>query len=178
VPRVISAALSAQFAQTVTSVGYLVHIGFSSPVYWSNIGTVQYPSGGQTWTDKSFSIDGLAFDIDREMEATLTIDNLDGAAASLFLAGDRLYDTIVTVYQFDRDALASGDAPKIARMAINSADISLKSVNVRLSEQSAQAAYSPRRRINPTDGFYYATPPGATFSWGGSTIILEDSEGG
>lgn len=175
-PRSISSALSTELAKTITSVGYLVHITTTTPQRWSNIGQVSWNS--QTWADVDFSIDGLQFDIDAALSARLSIQNLDGTAGTLFLADSETISTLtVTVYQFEREALAVADVPKIAVLAIADCEVTPTRVVLQLVEQKSEAAYAPRRRINPTNGFYFATPPGSTIVWGNEILTLEASDG-
>lgn len=247
--RKVSAALTTAFGQTITSVGYLVQIGFALVQRWSNIGRVLWPStavvatyavvanvctvtstahgipvgasvfcdftsGGASaldadfvltasaantftfalvtantsgnvsfnpvWNDKDFSIDGLAFDVDAPLAATMAIQNLDGLAHPLFMGSDKLYNTPITIYMFDRTALGSGDAlgpdvPKIAQLSINGAAIALDAVTLNIVEANADANFSPRRRTASVDGFNFAVPAGTPLAWDGNILTLLDA---
>lgn len=184
-PRSISSALATELAKTITSVGYLIEIGTTTIRRWSNIGQVTWNS--QTWQDVDFSIDGLAFDADADLAARLIIQNLGGiagetpstkTAAEIFLSStEHMYDITVTVYQFARGALATIDVPKIAVMAMNDCEIGLDRVSINLMESKSEAAFSPRRRISPTDGFNFATPAGAVIVWENEILTVEPSDG-
>jgi hypothetical protein len=184
-PRSVSSALATAIAQKITSVGYLIEIGTTVTRRWSNIGQVSWNS--LTWQNVSFALEGLAFDADASLAANLTIQNLAGIAgespsttkaADIFLSStEHMYDILVTVYQFERSALAAIDVPKIAILAINDCEIGVDKVKVSLVENKSDAAFSPRRRISPTDGFYFATPAGTVLQWENEILTVEPSDG-
>lgn len=175
-PRAISSPLATELAKTITSVGYLVEIGTSTPKRLSNIGTVTWNS--LTWTNSDFSVDGLAFDTDQPLTASLAIQNLDGVmGAALLSSSEKMYSTLVTIYQFARGALAAGDVPKIAVMAIAAMEVTLERVTLSLVESKSSTSFTPRRRVTPAFGFSFATAPGTTFQWGNEIITLESGNG-
>jgi len=175
-PRSISSPLAAELAKTVTSVGYLVEIGLTTPKRLSNNGTVTWNS--LTWTASDFSVEGLSFETDQVLAARLSIQNLDGViGAALLSSSESMYETLVTIYQFERDALASGDVPKLAVMAIESLEVSVERASLALKESKAATAFTPRRRVAPAFGFYYAQAPGSSLQWGNEIITLEAGNG-
>lgn len=133
------------------------------------------------WNAIDFTIEGLTFDADQEQSARLTVPNLDGVASALFMGSDKLYNTPVTVYQFELDALAgAGDAngpdvPKIATLAITGANIGLDVVALGLTGSKADSGFAPRRRVCPSDGFKFALPPGHVIAWDGKIGTLEEA---
>lgn len=181
--RTVSAALSTQLGNPVTSVGYLVEIVSSGKTRrWSNIGQVTWNS--LTWYDVDFSIEGLNFDVEVELTAVLKIQNIAVLAdeivraSELFLDdADKLYDVPVTIYQFEREALAVADVPKIAVMAINDAAMEDELVAVSLVEKKSNAMFAPRRRINAAHGMEFALPPGSQILWEQEILILEPEDG-
>lgn len=176
-PRSLSAALQTELAKTITSVGYLLTVGLSTPQHWSNIGTVTW--NAINWTDTDFDLSGLDFNADADLAARLTIQNLDGAAGAIFLsATEHLYDIVVTVYQFARGALAVGDVPQIATLAVDDCEITPERVTLSLTDKNVDAQVSPRRRIAPSDGFNFATPAGTILTWGNEIITLEAADNG
>lgn len=175
-PRTVSSALATELAKTITSVGYLVEIGTSTPKRLSNIGTVTWNS--LTWSNSDFSVDGLAFDTDQPLTASLAIQNLDGVmGAALLSSSEKMYSTLVTIYQFARGALAAGDVPKVAVMAISTLEVTLARVSLSLVEAKSATSFTPRRRVTPAFGFSFATAPGTTFQWGNEIITLEAPDG-
>lgn len=181
-PRDISSALATELAKTITTVGYLVEIGFSSVRRWSNIGQVTWNS--QTWQDVDFAVDGLSFDPDAPLSATLTIPNVGIPAgesvypSALFIDPTLALTTIpITVYQFAYGALAVADVPKVAVMAIDGVDFSHAAVRIALAESKDAAAFSPRRKINTTNGFKFATPAGTVIPWQGEVFVAGPANG-
>jgi hypothetical protein len=175
-PRTVSSALSTELAKTITSVGYLVEIGTATPKRLSNIGTVSWNS--LTWTESDFAIDGLAFDTDQPLTGSLVVQNLDGVmGAALLSSSEKMYSTVITVYQFARGALATADVPKVAVMAIATMEVSLERVSLSLVESKSATSFTPRRRVTQGFGFSFATAPGTTFQWGNEIIVLESANG-
>lgn len=175
-PRTVSSALSTELAKTITSVGYLVEIGITSPKRLSNIGTVTWNS--LTWTNSDFVVEGLAFDTDQPLTGSLSLQNLDGVmGAALLSSSEKMYSTLVTIYQFARGALADGDVPKVAVMAITTMEVTLERVSLSLVESKSATSFAPRRRVTPGFGFSFATAPGTTFQWGNEIITLEAANG-
>lgn len=175
-PRPISSALATELAKTITSVGYLVELGLTTPMRMSNIGAVTWNS--LSWADQDFAVEGLVFDADVPLTGQLSIQNLDGAIASTLLApAEKMYDTTVTIYQFARGALAAGDVPKVAVMAIASLEVALERVTLALVEAKSATAFSPRRRVTAAFGFNFATAPGTTFQWGNEIVTIASADG-
>ncbi len=175
-PRSVSSALATELAKTITSVGYLVEIGLTTPKRLSNIGTVTWNS--LTWTASDFTVEGLSFDTDQIISARLSIQNLDGVIGTALLAsGEAMYETLVTVYQFARGAVAVDDVPKLAVMAVESLEVTVERATLSLKEAKAVTAFTPRRRVAPAFGFYYAAAPGSSFQWGNEIITLEAGYG-
>jgi hypothetical protein len=175
-PRILSSALLTELAKTVTTVGYLVQIGTTTPQRWSNIGAVTW--NALAWSDMDFVVEGLEFSSDVDLTARLTVQNLDGVAAALFLsASEHLYNVVVTIYQFAHGALGVGDVPLIAVMAVDACDVGLDKVVLSLTDANVDAAFSPRRRVAPTDGFNFAAPGGTVIAWGNEILTLAPSDG-
>lgn len=174
--RPISGALATELAKTITSVGYLVELGLTTPMRISNIGQVTWNS--LTWADQDFSVQGLVFDADQPLVGQLAIQNVDGAIASTLLAPtEKMYETSVTIYQFARGALGLSDVPKIAVMAIASLEVTLERVSLALVESKSATASSPRRRVSPDFGFNFATAPGTQFGWGNQIVTIASADG-
>lgn len=173
-PRTITAALAVELAKTVTSVGYLIQINASQILRWSNLGDVTYL--GVPWVDVDFAIEGLSWDSDRDPECSLQIQNLDNAIAALFL-NEAMADVTVDLYQFARGALASGDASQLARFVLGNTKIKLDKLEVPLIGQSSLSEFSPRRRIDQVNGFYFALPRGTQLVWENEILIAEPENG-
>lgn len=181
-PRPVSAALATEAAKVITSFGYLVELGLPSVRRWSNIGQVTYD--GQTWLDVDFGLDGVSLDPDAPLGARLSVQNLAPAAGESARIAEVLVDpavipanVTVTVYQFAYGALAAGDAPKIATMAISGIDFAHDVVTISLSESKDAASFCPRRRVNAANGFKFATPVGTVIPWEGEVFVAEAPNG-
>lgn len=173
-PRAISTGLATELAKTVTRVGYLLQINGSEIRRWSNLGDVTYL--GVPWADVDFEITGLRWDADRDPECQLRMNNLDSAAAAWFLL-EPLADVTVDLYQFAAGALADGDAPQIARFVFDGMTVRLATLEARLTAQSSLYSYSPRRRVDSSNGFSYALPKGTQITWGNEVFIVEPEDG-
>lgn len=175
-PRTTSAALDAELAKAITSVGYLVQVGFVATERWSNIGQVTW--NALNWLDRPFNIEGLEFSADSALACRMTIANHDDVAGAKFRATtEHMYDIVITLYQFARGALGVLDVPVIASMVINTCTINPERVSLDLGELSTDAQFSPRRRIAPSDGFNFATPAGTVIPWGNEILTVESGNG-
>lgn len=172
--RTLSSALLTELDKTVTEVGYLVQWGTSPVMRWSDLGEITWDS--RIWVPVDFTLQGLDFDGEAELSATLTVQNLDSVAAGAFL-GAAVPDVAVEIHQFARGALAAGDAPRIAVMAIDGCEIGLDRVTVRLIEQSALSSFAPRRSIDASHGFRFALPAGTMIAWESELFIAEPEDG-
>ncbi len=171
-PRIITVALQNELSLPVTRVGYLVQWNGSFPYRWSNIGAVTY--NAVPWIDFDFSLTGLEFDPEKEQSATLTAGNLDDAAAAFFLQ-EVVSDMTVDIYQFAGGALATGDAPKLARLAVGAVSSGLDTTEVQLVSYATSESFSPRRRIDTYNGFNFALPAGTKLPWENQIFILEEA---
>lgn len=179
--RTITPALEAELVRPITSVGYFIHVNFpiAGDLYWSNIGAQTWNS--ISWLDRDFTVSGLRFDADEVVSANIKIPNMAKAGETLpsdiFMGGDRLYETPVTIYQFAAGALAVADVVKLAVLAINSAKVSASEVVLSLGELKLQGGFSPIRKINNTFGFKFCQPPGTRVIWGGETLVVGEKNG-
>lgn len=169
-PRTISTGLATEFAKVVTQPGYLVQINASQIRRWSTFGDIVYQ--GVPWISMDFEVLGLQWDPDKDLQCTLTVQNLDSAIAAWILL-ESLADVTVDIYQFAAGALADGDAPQLARMVFDSCQVKLDQMNANLVQQSSLFAFSPRRRVDVPNGFSYALPKGSQIAWGNEIYVVE-----
>lgn len=173
-PRSISAALQAELDKTVTQVGYLVQWNTAPLLRWSNLGDLDWAS--VPWVDFDFTVEGLRFDQERELECTIRTQNLDNAIAGQFL-GTQMADVTVDLYQLARGALAAGDPVKLATFAVDSCEIGLAVLEARLVSVASLYAFSPRRRVDLANGFAYALQQGAQVAWENEIFVFEEDRG-
>lgn len=174
-PRDTSAAFDAEIDKPITAVGYLMQINASQTLRWCDIGDQTYM--GFPWVDVDMEIKGLRWEIDRDVEFSFEVSNLDNAVAAIFLT-EQMADVTVDLWQFARGALADGDAVHIARCVIDSCRIKPDRMEASCSGQASMSAFSPRRRIDSTNGFKFALPRGTVIQWGGETFVTEQEENG
>ncbi|MBL0142665.1 MAG: hypothetical protein IPP91_11330 [Betaproteobacteria bacterium] len=172
-PRKISTALDTELAKTITSVGYLIEMVMSSTLRMSNLGTVSWD--GYPWVGVDFSLDNMEASEAGRMTPSLAIQNLDSAMAALFLT-DNMADVRVTCRQFARGALGVADVVTLFTLAVGEARIGLKEIVIQLVPEM-NAAFSPRRRVDPSFGFSYALPRGSQVAWENEIFTTEAANG-
>lgn len=180
--RSTTTAFNDALALTVTSVGYLLQIDLSqgSPagvtLRLCDIGDQSY--GGYTWSAFDFTVSGFALHLEGlgAKPVTLTMQNLDGAMVALLL-NNLVYDTPVTIYQIARGVGSPSDAPVIAEMVIDSAQIGLDVVTLQLLPVATRYAFAPRKRVDASSGLSSAVPEGTRFAWGSEIFTVEYSRG-
>jgi hypothetical protein len=174
VTRAVSTGLQAELDKTVTRIGYLLQINGSEIRRWSNLGDTTYLA--VPWAGVDFDISGLRWDTDRDPDCTLKVSNLDSAVAAWFML-EQLQDVTVDIYQFAPAALADGDASYLAKFVFDSCQIKLDVLEARLVAYSSLYAYSPRRRVDSSNGFNFALPKGTQVTWGNEVYIVEPENG-
>lgn len=173
-PKSISVALQAELDKTVTSIGYLVQWNMAPIIRWSDLGDITWNS--LIWVSADFKITGLRFDPEKDLEATISIQNLDNTIGALFLT-TQMADVTVDIYQVSRGALAVVDVVKLGSFAVDKSEIKIDRVIVQLVAMSSLYSFSPRRRIDPYNGFNYAMPSGSVIIWENEIATVEHENG-
>jgi hypothetical protein len=167
-PRVISTALQTEHDKTITRVGYLLSITMATSVLQlSNIGDVTWNS--KLFINSDFNVSGIGGGSD----GRLTIQNLDKLVGDVFASMD-MSNVTCDVYYVAPSAVALSDVKQLGKYSFGDCDIGLDILQVQLI---ALNAFSPRRRIDPSFGFYYAMPDGSKITWEGETYIVGQERG-
>lgn len=168
-PRVISTALQAEFDKQITRVGYLVQVNVSPVLRWCNVGSVSW--SGFTWNAYDFDLRGVGGSTERVAQPTLKVQNLDSAAAQVFMTADMSTLTL-DVYQIAPSATAAGDAVRVGKYFVGYCEIGTDALDVRLVPEVLLDAFSPRRKIDSGAGFKYALPEGTQIAWGNEVYFV------
>lgn len=161
-PRDITGAspgtIAAAIALTVTEPGYLVYLGFDTPLRHSTRETLTWDS--ETWTGAL----GTRVASVNEQSATVELRNTDLSASAIVL-NTTLADKACQIYQlYDGDAVLLFDGfidacPEIGNRVV----------------LTATALASARRVPNKYIAypvFRWLTPPGTQIKWGAQTVTL------
>lgn len=175
--RTITSALQTEFDETVTSVFYLIQITGTQILRWSNGHGDDITFQGVPWIDMDFDITGLSFDPDKDPECGIKVNNMDGAVAA-FLRTEPIAECIIDIYQMARGATADDDIPMLVRMVFGDCEIGPDFLSGSLLGYASRYAFSPRRRVDPYNGFNFALPRGTKIVWGTETFILEPIDNG
>jgi hypothetical protein len=170
VSRTISAALTAENAKTITELGYLVRFSTPSPIQVCDIGTLVWNS--MTFIKFGFKIPGLGGSVDAAQEPSFTAQNLDNSIGAELMNAD-FSKVICDVWQVSRNATAVSDAVRLGRFMCNGCSITNERIEMRLLAENSLDSFSPRRRIDPYNGFYYALPDGTKIVWENETYMAE-----
>ena len=169
--RSISSPLATEFAKRVTRVGYLVQIsGGAYPLNLCDLDTVSWDA--KVWSAYSFALSGIG----SGGEAGLEIQNLDSAIASYFSSLD-LSSATCDVWQVAPSALGASDVVRLGRYMLGACEITTDRMGVRLIPQRSLTSFSPRRRIDPSNGFNFAIPDGTKIPWESELYIVGDERG-
>src|SRR5574343_79503 len=106
--RTLTAALTTEIGRDVTSPGYLVELGFATPVRLSSRGTMTWY--GNTWTTWDVRVRGLAVESNGSTASgSLTLWNGDYTISALVL-GEGVANRAVSIWKFYGDsALTTSD---------------------------------------------------------------------
>lgn len=179
--RTTTTAFNNALDATVTAVGYLVEIDFGgSPteiLRWCDLGDQTY--AGYTWTGVDMRVQGFRAVIEGLGSGSLTLEvqNLDNAMSQYVLA-NLAYTTTVRVWQIARGVGSPDDAPQLADMVSDGAEIGLDFVKMKLLPRFSRYAYAPRKRVDASNGLSYAMRPGTQINWGGEVYVIGESNNG
>lgn len=168
--KTLSAALAAELALTITRPGYLVEIGFASPVRLSTMGDITW--SGTTWLAADVKVSGISQDGKGANKAALALGNTDSTFGALVL-NEGIADRPIRIWAIYAGATATPDAVQVFDGVGDGADISPDKVAVTLVEQSNMTLSAPRRFISKATGFSSLQPAGTKIAFNGELFILE-----
>jgi hypothetical protein len=180
--RTLSGAMGTAVTAAVTLPGYLVQIGFSSPLRLSTRGTLTWNS--LTWTAGDVRVSGIAVESSRAaLNCELTISNADASIgglgstiASLVLA-QGIAGLACSVWAFYGEAPALGDPVLVFSGIGDEASIPEDGpVRLSMTQTASTTLYCPRTYLTPADGFSFLPTAGQIVTWNGETVRL-DPEG-
>lgn len=172
--RTISTALQAELDKTVTRIGYLLELNTSPVLRWCNLGEVTWDS--VVWVPYDFELSGVGSADDGPSRASLKVQNLDSAAAAALLDAD-MAALVLDVWQVAPAATGASDVIRLGRYLVDDLEISTDKLELRLLPEGSVDAFSPRKRIDPSNGFNYALAPGVTIAWESEIYVVGDNRG-
>lgn len=166
--RTLSTALAAEAALTITSPGYLVELGFSTPVRLSTLGDISW--GGHTWlSGYKIEVQGLGWSLSAQPK--IALGNLDLTFGALVL-NEGAADKSVKIWAVY--AGAPSDAVALFDGVADTAEIG-DAVILSLAQRGSRTLYSPRRFVGPSSGINHLRPANTRISLGGATYVLQRS---
>lgn len=167
--RTLSSPLLTELGLAITRPGYLVSIAFTSPVYLSTFGDVEWNS--IAWAGTDMSIRGLASSIEGAHSATIELDNSDLAWSSLILSNG-VSRRAVKIYAAYAGALGTADVVQVhdgvgAKASINS------NRAIITTAAPGEATSSPRKFVGAATGFQHLQPAGTVIPFNGETFVLD-----
>ena len=166
--REIREELKAKLARTVTAPGYLIDIGFETPVRLSNRGTIDWD--GKLWNASNISIAGINFDSAPNQKCTIKLADVDSSMTALLLNND-IADRPVVIYQYDGDVQDSAMMMIFGVGAEASGDAK-NNVTISVENMSSRTVYLPRIRISKEFGFSIVPPNGTVLSFPTVTFTI------
>lgn len=176
-PRTISAALQIEFDKPVTRIGYLLAFATSPALRLCDLGTVDWNPGDGTkvFAQYDFDVSGLGGEDGGPLDGRLSFQNLDNAIAATLLAAP--VPTSVDVYQVAPSATTTADVKRVGRYSLGNIELDPTRLQVSLIAEKSSAAFSPRRRVDPLNGFSYAQPVGSKIAWENEVYIVGSDRG-
>ncbi len=157
-PRTLSGTISTAIALPVTEPGYLVYLGFDTPIRHSTRATLTW--GGYTWTGAL----GTRVVSVSESDATIELANSDMSASAIVL-NVTLADKACAIYK-----LYNGDAVLLFQGFIDACP----SIGdrVRLTAKALATARKVPNKYIAYPLFKWLTPPGTAVKWGNQAVTL------
>lgn len=149
---------------------YLIEIGASSPARLCTGGNVTWR--GLAWSGGSrVEVSGLSASVSAAQAGRIRIGNarLDWGALLL----NEQPGAPVKIWSGYAGALAPDDPLLIFDGVIDSADVSIQSVDITLSAFGDRVQFSPRRVIGPDIGITVLLPAGSRIPIGGQIHVIE-----
>lgn len=155
-----------------TQPGWLVEIGFETPLRLSSRGTVEVL--GNTFTGWDVQVTGIAIDAAKPATAgTLTLGDHDQSISALVL-GEGLAGREVRVWRYFAEAVEDDD-PVLMFYGVAGASSggAARRVTAALIAREASVLYSPRRYLTRETGFSFLPPAGKVITFNGERYQLE-----
>lgn len=175
--RTVTAALTTEIGRDVVTPGYLVEIGFATPLRLSSRATLSW--SGNTWTTWDVRVRGIAVEAQGSTSGgSLVLWNGDYTISALVL-GEGVANRAVKIWVFYGDtALAASDPVQVFVGVADDASIDPTSGAVTLSlvQTNAAALFAPRFYVTPENGFSYLPAPGTVIDWDGERFVLDPEQ--
>jgi len=159
--------LLAELALTITRPGYLIELGYSTPIRLSTIGSVSYAT--YNWTSADAKVSGIKQDGKGNNSASLTLGNTDNFYSALIL-NEGASDIPVSIYAVY--AGAHGDAVQVFSGVADGAEIATDNVTMTLVAQANKTLFCPRVFIS-TPVFNFLQPEGTIIMYNGERFSLD-----
>lgn len=173
--RTVTAALQAELSKPITRIGYLLEFSSLPILRWCDVGDVTW--NGFIFSEYDVEVRGLGGSADGASNASLKVQNLDDAAASVFVDMDMGAVTL-DVWQVAPAAVALADVVQIGRFMLGDLEIGIDYLTAPLIPERSLDAFSPRRRVDPSNGFKFALPAGTKISWENEIYVVEEERVG
>lgn len=172
-----SAAVIAHCALGGVLPGYLVLIEYATPLRWSTMGAVQWPSEtapNYTWSAADIEISGVMQDGKGLTNASISVGNADGVMGALVLS-EGAQKIAVTIWEVWGGLTALADGLQIFTGVMNGANFDLAGGRIvfPLEALDDSTSQSPRQYIDSISGYGYLKPGGTVIQWGGEAFVLE-----
>lgn len=161
--KTLTSALLAELALSVTRPGYLVELGYSTPLRLSTLGDITWNS--ENWLGYNVTVQRISRNGTGLGAASLTVGNTDGALAAIVL-NQGAADIACRIWAVYAGATATGDAVQVFGGVTDGCEISADKVAFTLAAQGNTTLYAPRMFINQLNGFNWVKPAGTVFSVG------------
>ena len=171
-PKTLPAELEAQVGQRVTRPGWLVYVGFSTPLYLASFKDTVYD--GHNWQRADVAVRSLTDGDGGGQSAAIEIGN-NNNQLSAFILNEGINDKTIRIYKayYGDDGTLSGVKGLFQGFG-NGADLSaITSVTIFAETSSKWAYFSPRFRICEANGFNYLLQEGTVLDWGKTSVVLE-----
>ena len=168
----IPATIKSEIAKTTTRPGFLVYIGFSTPLRLCSWGSMSY--SGYTWDKADVDVIDYSVDASGYRQLNVVLGNNDNTMSAIVLSED-LTNVAIKAWKvyFDSDGDPTDPYLMFSGVA-NGVDLSPQtSVVLKAITRNAKTLFSPRKRVCKSSGFHYLPYPGQVIVWGSNSIVLE-----
>ena len=168
--RTLTMPTTNALAEQLTRPGYLVYIGWSTPVRLSSRADLTWNSS--LYIGFGVSASGIEWRGSAEQGGTLKLDNSSGSYSILAL-DEGVADVPVKVWAYDAAATATADPVAVFDGVGDSCDIMPAAITIKVTSKRSRSLFAPRSYITQDNGFSIVPPDGKTIVWGGQRYTFQ-----
>lgn len=177
-PRVPSPSLNTDLTASITSPGYLLYIGFTTPLRLSSRGNLTFQ--GNSFIEWGFDVRGLTPSIESSGNGSITFHDPDESILA-YIVSEGIEEKLIRLWVYSGDvaefsALDLYNPIELYNGYAAEAQAQDGVVNISLRSVTKQSMYTPRVRMTRETGFTRLPVDGKEYEFGGEKWKAESEK--